>query len=35
MREQIHDIDCVFDGLDGRGAIYISDYRSASQKSLR
>lgn len=29
------DVDCVFDGLDGRGAIYISDFASANLPDLR
>jgi hypothetical protein len=36
MRDQeCKSFDCVFETLDGRGAIYISDFASASLKDLR
>jgi hypothetical protein len=30
--EQNLNIDCVFEGIDGKGAIYVSDFASASLK---
>ncbi len=35
MKKNNYDIDCVFDGFNGKGAIYVSDYGSASSKEIR
>lgn len=32
MQKANCDIDCVFDGLDAKGGIYISDFESACLK---
>lgn len=34
MMKQLHDITCVFEGLDGAGAIYISGITGAKNISV-